>query len=204
MFAQPPSRDPVLCLTLAGPACDALPLFADALAAVAGEQVYSGMQAFDYQEQLLQLQFQADGQCSNLPLLSLAELYELQRRRFIGCRSIEIVFQTPLRLRHHGCELQHLQPAVFIRGLLRRLSSLAAYYGIAGDSDHYSALAARADQVRLVTYQQVAAHQRGVCGKFQLQGPFEEFGPYLALGRFVHLGKGAAYGQGSFTVIRLD
>lgn len=204
MFAQPPTCKTFLRVTLAGPACDALPLFADTLAAVTGEQVCSGLHAFDYQEQLLQLQFQADGQCSNLPLLSLAELFEQQRSRFVGCRLLEIVFQTPLRLRHHGRELQHLQPAVLIRSLLRRLSSLAAYYGVAGDSEHYSVLAARADQVRLVTYQQVAGFQRGVCGKYQMQGPFEEFGPYLALGSLVHLGKGAAYGQGSFTVTRLD
>lgn len=204
VFAPSPTSEPALRLTLAGPACDALPLFADTLAAVAGVQVRSGLHAFDYQEQLIPLQFQADGQCSNLPLLSLAELFEQHHSRFVGCRSVEIVFQTPLRLRHNGRELHQIQPAVMIRGLLRRLSSLTAYYGVAGDTDRFTTLAARADEVRLVTREPAVACQRGVYGRYQLKGPFEEFGPYLALGNLVHLGKGAAYGQGSFTVTRLD
>lgn len=204
LFSHPATPTSAVCLTLFGLACDALPLFIKALATLTGEQVSSRLQAFDYQAQLLQLQLQADGQCSNLPLLSLAELYEQQRSRFVGCRSVEVVVQTPLRLRHQGRELQHLQPAVFIRSLLRRLTSLAAYYGNAGDADYFSAMAARADQVRLVAQYPVPAPQRGICGRYHLQGPLEEFGPYLALGSLVHLGKGAAYGQGRFTVKRLD
>lgn len=207
VFAPSPTSEPVLRLTLAGPACDALPLFADTLATMIGEQVRCGLLAFDYQEQLIPLQFLADGQCDNLPLLSLAELYEQYRSRFVGCRSVELAFQTPLRLRHNSHELQHLQPAVLIRGLLRRLSSLAAYYGTAGDSDQISALAGRADAVQLmrkINHGGTTLHRRGICGRYQLNGPFEEFGPYLALGSLVHLGKGAAYGQGCFTVERLD
>lgn len=204
MFSQPQAGEPIVHLTLAGPACDALALFADTLEAVADEQVRTRLEAFDYQEQLIPLQFQADGQCSNLPLLSLAELFEQYHRLFVGCRSVEVVFQTPLRLRHNGRELQQLQPAVLIRGLLRRLSSLAAYYGTAGDTDRLATLAARADEVMLVTCEPAVACRRGVCGRYQLNGPFEEFGPYMALGSLVHLGKGAAYGQGRFTVTRLD
>ncbi len=207
VFAPSPTSEPVLRLTLAGPACDALPLFADTLAAMTGEQVRFGLHAFDYQEQLKPLQFQADGQCDNLPLLSLAELYEQYRSSFVGCRSVELAFQTPLRLRHNGHELQYLQPAVLIRSLLRRLSSLAAYYGAAGDSDQISILAGRADAVQLqrkTDHGEMKSNRRGICGRYQLNGPFEEFGPYLALGSLVHLGKGAAYGQGIFTVARLD
>ena len=200
LFSLPAASAPSVCLTLLGPSIDALALFINTLSILTGGNVRSHVYAFDHQAQLLQLQFQADGQCSNLPLLSLAELYEQQRSQFVGCRSVEVIFQTPLRLRHHGRELQHLQPVVLIRGLLRRLSSLSAYYGTAGNTDYFSSLAARADQVRSVEHHPAEVHQRGICGRYRLQGPFEEFGPYLALGSLLNLGKGAAYGMGRFTV----
>jgi len=102
-----------------------------------------------------------------------------------------------------GRELNRFDPVFFIRSLLRRLSSLAAYYGEGVDTDHFRYLAGLAGEVRLLrqaVVRDTVAQGRGISGSYELQGPFAELGPLLCLGGLVHLGKGVSYGQGAFDV----
>lgn len=190
-------------LVILGSAIAELALFLDVLfPQFSGNKTFA-VTAFDNQNSPVAISFDSDGSAVNLPLLETSELLECSTPRFYTCRQIRIDLVTPLRMVRGGRELNRFDPVFFIRSLLRRLSSLAAYYGEEVDSDHFRYLAGLAGEVRLLrqaVVRDTVAHGRGISGSYELQGPFAELGPLLCLGALVHLGKGASYGQGAFDV----
>ena len=190
-------------LVILGSAIAELALFIEALFPQFGSNKTYAVTAFDGQNSPLPIAFDAVGTAENLPLLEASQLLDRFCTDFYGCRNIRIDLVTPLRMVRDGRELNRFDPAFFIRSLLRRLSSLAAYYGEGVDTDHFRYLAGLAGEVRLLrqaVVRDTVAQGRGISGSYELQGPFAELGPLLCLGGLVHLGKGVSYGQGAFDV----
>lgn len=190
-------------LTLLGTACDYLPLFIKALQHGYSNTICSGLMAYDYQDAAIALELDHLDTISNLPVLASAELLTQNIQRFTCCERVRLDLLTPVRLMKDGRELNCFNPQHFIRSLLRRLSSLAVYYGDGVDQEQFRKLAELTASVRLVRQLSGTGDDtslRGVTGSFELVGPFDELGPYLALGEYLHLGKGAAFGMGAFEV----
>lgn len=145
---------------------------------------------------------QRPGGGDELPVLSLAGLLDLATPRYTACKRLQVQLQTPLRLVAAGRELRQFEPVRFVRGVLRRFSSLVAYYGIAGDPETFIRLADLAGRMQVVAARplSVPQGQRGVLGSFEMQGPCEDLGPILELGALLHLGKGASFGMGAFQI----
>jgi hypothetical protein len=139
--------------------------------------------------------------------LSLFSESELLLSSSLPPDRIKLKITTPLRLTHDGRVLRRFDVSLFLRTLLRRISSVAAYYGEEMHAD-YSDLAARsnsivcnANELRWVC---VSAEREGrydgILGTCVLEGDLVDFHPFLLLGQEFHLGKGAVFGFGGFQV----
>lgn len=193
-----PQHGMMECLLL-GPAIAELPRILATVAELAAITRFQFFQAYDYQGQTVELS--ADGG-DILPVLSLAELLDMATPRYAACQQVRVTLQTPLRLVADGRELVRFEPFKFVRGVLRRVSSLVAYYGTGSDPEMFIRLADLAGRLRMteVKLLPVCRGQRGVSGSFTLQGPADELGPLLEVAGLLHLGKGAAFGLGAFRV----
>ena len=190
-------------LTVLGTACSYLPLFIKALQQLYSHSICSGLTAYDYQNEAVALELDCLDTNTNLPVLASADLLTQSTHRFNCCERVRLDLTTPLRLMKDGREQSCFNPQHFIRSLLRRLSSLAVYYGDRIDQEQFRKLAELSASVRLVRQLSGTVGDnslRGVTGSFELTGPFDELGPYLAFGEYLHLGKGAAFGMGAFEV----
>jgi hypothetical protein len=112
---------------------------------------------------------------------------------------------TPLRLFHEGRLLRGFDCSLFLRGLVRRVSSLAAAYGDGELTDDFRWLALRSREVRLtearIRYDAIGGlTNAGIVGVVALTGDLEPFLPYLRLGEYLHTGKGASWGFGRFCI----
>jgi len=188
---------------LLGPAIAELSRILAVVSTSASLPMLASFTAYDYQGSAVDLT--ADGG-DELPVLSLAQLLDMATPRYAACRRLRITLQTPLRLMAVGRELNCFDPARFVRSVLRRISSLSAYYGIAGDPETFARLADLAGALHVVEAKPVSAPQgkRGVLGSYIVQGPMGELGPLLELGGLLHLGKGASYGLGAFQITPLS
>ena len=142
---------------------------------------------------------------AELSILSAADLFESANFRYHGAKGLLLEIWSPVRLMQDGFEQGRLDPQLFIKAVIRRVSALAAYYGTAGDAEMFRGVASVAEQVRLADFRPVfvpahLARLRGVKGSCRLTGDFSLLGPLLELGSSLNLGKGAAYGQGCFRV----
>lgn len=192
-------------LTLLGPACQEVTLFLRAVALVLGQQAGWRIKTLDYQGTSFCLDPASKQGLDSVAVLSVQELLHQYQQQFTDCNSVTLNLHSPLRLMQQGRELNKFLPDQFIRMLLRRLSSLAAYYGVAADAQLFRTLVELAAEVKLVSAGQVKQTEsrsapRGIRGSFILTGPFTDLGPYLALGCLLHVGKGASYGLGQYAV----
>ena len=140
----------------------------------------------------------------DLPVLSAKTLLDLWSPEFINCKKILIRLTSPLRLLHDGRELRTFLPDLFAKGCLRRLSSLAAYYGEPVQQVQLRQLFSAASDLKLLSSEELQLKQRAVSGSFRLSGDFTELGPILRLAGMFHLGKGASYCMGDFEVTVAD
>ncbi len=130
----------------------------------------------------------------------------LRESRTLSSSSISLQLVTPLRILQEGKPLRVFGASYFLRSLIRRLSSLAYYYGggeleldykwlarqsatIAGslDQSHWQDWGATAD-----------GRLSGVTGEVKLTGDLTDFHPFLLLGEYFHAGKGASFGLGRY------
>lgn len=201
VFSQP-SHNGVDCLLL-GPAIAELPLMLATVAQWSSAGTITAFYAYDYQGQAAVLP--ADGG-DQLPILSLAHLLDMASARYAACRRLRITLQTPLRMVIDGREATRFDGVRFVRSMIRRVSSLAAYYGTAGDPDYFIRLADRAGDLTVcdATIVRPMPGQRGLLGSFTVTGPWDELGPLLEVGGLLHLGKAASFGFGAFGVTPLS
>lgn len=119
--------------------------------------------------------------------------------------TIQVKLVTPLRLVQRGQPVLSFDFPLFFRSVLRRLSSLAAYYcGRELDLD-FRGLSATAGETRsaLATVYEVelpGTRRSGLVGSATISGNVQDLYPVLRLGEMVGVGKGAAFGFGGYRV----
>lgn len=189
-------------ITLLGPAIDHIVLILRSLNRILERKSDKRITVLDYQMRSFLLKQFENGGIDNIPVLSAAELLELNAASFCSIKKIDLELLSSLRLQRDGRQLKILDPVFFMRSVLRRVSSLFAYYGNDVDHERFRALSELAGEVTLVRGirkdKPDISRARGISGRYELVGPFYELGPYLRLGELFHAGKGAAYGMGAF------
>ncbi|MEW6673481.1 MAG: CRISPR system precrRNA processing endoribonuclease RAMP protein Cas6 [Thermodesulfobacteriota bacterium] len=129
---------------------------------------------------------------------------------------IKITIETPLRLKFENRFRADLPFHVFVRGMLRRTSSLLATYGDGEPDIDYKGLVKRAETVRIAAsdlswfdWRRYSFRQDkdmlmgGIVGSVTYEGGIGEFLPLLDFCAKVHLGKQTAFGLGKFTSERV-
>lgn len=196
-------------LVLIGPAVELAPLFCralDRLLAAGGEGArIERVSSLDYQGRRIPLAPDGRGwDCAGLVVMSAAAVRLLGQRY---AEQLRITLETPLKLVNSGRELRAFNPSLFCRTVIRRVSSLAAYYGEEGEGEEFRRLAEQARAVRLIAGNfgfgapcGLSARYGGVSGHGLLGGGLGELAEMLRLGMLFNVGKGAAFGLGRYRV----
>jgi CRISPR-associated endoribonuclease Cas6 len=139
----------------------------------------------------------------NLVVLSINDLSDA-RVWAESCLHIRLI--TPLRLFEDGRLLGHFNFSRFARSLLRRVSSLAYYYGAYEFACDYKELSRQADAVICTDNHFVRATERsrktaGLMGDGRFRGDFGGLLPFLVAGLYIHAGKGSSFGMGAYELL---
>jgi CRISPR-associated endoribonuclease Cas6 len=136
----------------------------------------------------------------SLVVLSSHDLFE---SRIWTDTTLHIQMLTPLRLFDAGRLVREFDFSRFARSLLRRVSSLAYYYGAYEFNCEYKELSRQADAVvctddgfRLTTDRD--RRTVGLMGRGSFLGDFSGLFPFLLAGVYLHTGKGSAFGMGAY------
>jgi len=136
----------------------------------------------------------------NLVVMSIKDLLE---SRVLSKSSLQIRLLSPLRLFEEGHLADSFEFSRFAKSLLRRVSSLAYYYGGHESSWDYKELARQADAIvcsanHFDMRQEKNRKMSGLSGAGSFRGDFSGLLPFLIAGAYVHAGKGASFGMGVY------
>ena len=158
----------------------------------------------DYQDVIHPLE---DGSGINYPenLVVLSSNDLLENRCWAGS-TIHIQLVSSLRLFEDGRLQGVFNFSRFARSLLRRVSSLAYYYGACEYSFDFKELSAQADAVVCTDnhFSATVGQSRkmsGLIGYGSFSGDFSGLMPFLVIGLYVHAGKGASFGMGRYELL---
>ena len=103
-----------------------------------------------------------------------------------------------------------------MRNVLRRLSSLNAFYGREEQDINYPELLEQSKEIQLVkdrthwrnwtrysSRQDQKVEMQGLLGEVYYTGNLKPFLPYLILGQYCYIGKNTVFGQGNYKIIKL-
>lgn len=118
---------------------------------------------------------------------------------------VSLSFLTPMRLFREGKLLRNFDGPLFLRGLIRRVSSLVATYGEEEMDVDFRWLAEHARNVQFLPFSLEYSSDHGpalagIHGSVTVGSGCEPFLPLLGVGEYVHAGKGASWGFGRFEV----
>lgn len=130
-----------------------------------------------------------------------------------GDRTIDLKFETPLRIKHHNHLSRELPFHLLVRAMLRRAATLLNHYD-GGEPDlDYAGMVRRAREVKTVETtlfwedwrryslrQDQAMMMGGLKGSVTYTGNLDEYLPLLDFCTKVHLGKQTTFGLGRFSV----
>ncbi|HTP63974.1 MAG TPA: CRISPR system precrRNA processing endoribonuclease RAMP protein Cas6 [Geobacteraceae bacterium] len=143
----------------------------------------------------------------NVTTISGRDLIEMKP---LDAERIKLTISTPMRIIHDGLPVREFSCSIFLRSLLRRISSLTYYYYKSGHDIDYKRLATTCTDIQLENNAfrwsawrqcQGAGHLSGILGSGYCVGRLdEELRIFLLLGEYFHTGKGAAFGLGSFRI----
>jgi hypothetical protein len=158
----------------------------------------------DYQDIVHPL---GNGSCINYPenLVVLSSNDLLENRCWTGSH-MQINLKSALRLFEEGRLLRAFNFSLFARSLLRRVSSLAYYYGNCEYNYDFKELSAQTESVVctdnhfLVTTGQ-SRMMTGLIGYGSFSGDVSYLMPFLVVGLYVHAGKGASFGMGRYDLL---
>lgn len=136
----------------------------------------------------------------NLVVMSINDLLE---SRILTEACLQIRLLSPLRMFEEGHLCDSFNFSRFTRSLLRRVSSLAYYYGGHESSWDYKELSRQADAVICTDNHFVIRKEKnrklsGLTGYGRFCGDFNGLVPFLIAGLYVHAGKGATFGMGVY------
>ena len=143
-------------------------------------------------------------QSSSLNVLSATGLLDARPR---DCSVLHMRLLSPLRLFEEGRLLVRFDFSRFARSMMRRVSSLAYYYGEQECDCDFKALSAQAEAVICTEdhFQLQSGGVRkisGITGHGAFQGNLDGLMPFLVLGSYLHAGKGASYGMGMYELMQ--
>ena len=119
---------------------------------------------------------------------------------------VTVRFITPLKLTHEGRLLRRFSFSELARVLMRRVSSLAYYYGGTELPLDYRWLSLASKAVRTLDtncrLESWSGRPAGLVGSASFVGDLEPFHLLLQLGSATHLGKGASFGFGAYLLER--
>jgi hypothetical protein len=159
--------------------------------------------SIDYQQGELQLgRSDRIDYPENLMVLSANGILELWPW---GHDQIGICLRSPLRLLQEGRRVTEFSFSLFMRSLMRRVSSFAYYYGggeIEADFNRLSQLASQPTMIENCFRSDASPEGQkklaGITGHGKLEGEFHELMPFLVIGSYLNVGKGAAFGMGQY------
>lgn len=177
--------------------------FSEILLPLAAEVLQIGTR--DYQGSVLPLRDGSGINCSeNLTVLSSSDLLG----NLVWTEScLQIKLTSPLRIIKDGRILANFDFSRFSRSLLRRVSSLAYYYGGCEFTCDYKELSRQAEAIICTEEHFTLATDNsrrvaGLMGYGTFQGNFSGLLPFLAAGPYVHVGKGASFGMGAYELLK--
>lgn len=139
----------------------------------------------------------------NLAVLSAVGILESQPW---NSTRLGIKLLSPLKLLADGRQLRKFDFSTFARSLLRRVSSLAYYYGECEADFDFKALSRQAetiictqDNFSLATFSN--RKLSGITGHGVFSGDFSGLMPFLVLGTYVQAGKSVTYGMGRYELL---
>ncbi|MDY6825340.1 MAG: CRISPR system precrRNA processing endoribonuclease RAMP protein Cas6 [Thermodesulfobacteriota bacterium] len=125
--------------------------------------------------------------------------------------SLRVTFKTPLRIKYYDAAVPELPFHVFVRMMLRRISSLAGCYGSREPAYDYKAFieyaknnVESASHLEWFDWKHKAARQDkslmkgSITGNVFYTGKIDNFLPLINACELLHIGKQAAYGMGLF------
>ena len=136
----------------------------------------------------------------NLVVMSINDLLE---SCVLTKSCLQIRLLSPLRMFEEGHLCDSFDFSRFAKSLLRRVSSLAYYYGGYESSWDYKELSRQADAVicmdnHFVIRKEQNRKMAGLTGCGTFRGDFNVLLPFLIAGLYVHVGKGATFGMGVY------
>jgi hypothetical protein len=205
----------VVGLTLVGNAAQDIPAYLAALRflfdpenrATPVKATITGVETCDYSGNGTSI-MEADGSSVD-DRVTVLSFQGLQQQGFLPSGAITLRLVTPLRLLHEGRPLRLLTFPQFIRPLMRRVSSLAYYYGGVEMTADFKWLARASDKVtsdatdlNWITAEKAASGIRwaGLTGRMVFRGDLNDYQPFLLFGEFVHVGKEASFGLGRYVI----
>lgn len=119
------------------------------------------------------------------------------------CRALTVRLLSPLRLISQGRTVSYFDFSLFARSIMRRISSLAYYYGDYTFDSDYKALsnlahAVRCLEARFSTIGNKRESTSGISGSGCFCGELGDLLPFLTLGTYLHVGKNASFGMGAY------
>jgi len=116
--------------------------------------------------------------------------------------SVSVTLQTPLHLIHDGKPLRRITFPEFIRPIMRKISSLAYYYGEAELDMDFKWMAEESFKVAVIEdrlqWESWPGAGVGLIGKLGFRGSLQEYLPFLMMGEQFNIGKKSAYGMGAY------
>ncbi|MHC1698137.1 MAG: CRISPR system precrRNA processing endoribonuclease RAMP protein Cas6 [Geobacteraceae bacterium] len=139
-------------------------------------------------------------------LLTTISYDDLAALNTLDPQQIPLRFETHLRIARDGSFLRDFSFSPFIRSLLRRLSSLAYYYGCIMELD-FKRLSAQSEAIKITENcfhweEWQKGRQYGIVGSGVLSGELSDFHPALLLGEYLNCGKDATFGLGRYVLAR--
>ncbi|MBF0101672.1 MAG: CRISPR system precrRNA processing endoribonuclease RAMP protein Cas6 [Desulfobacterales bacterium] len=125
--------------------------------------------------------------------------------------NLNVIFETPLRLKFENKLNADIPFHVFVRSLLRRVSSLLNVYGQGEPDIDYRGIIKRAEQINIihnnlkwVDWRRYSNRQDkemlmgGIIGEITYKGHIGEYMPLIEFCSTVHIGKQTTFGLGKF------
>lgn len=145
------------------------------------------------------------------PIVTSVDVAARLPARLSGPASLE--FQSPVKLRVDGRDVDRPDAPTLVRSILRRLSALTRVHCDREPAVDFASLVEEAKRVRTrhAPVPFIPARRRcgrseetlimgGFLGRIHLDGPLETVLPWLVLGQYVHVGKWTSFGMGRYRV----
>lgn len=138
--------------------------------------------------------------------LLIASTEGLLESRTWNNSDLKLRLLSPLRLIEDNRQINRFEFSRFARSVMRRVSSLAYYYGESEIACDFKELTQQVEDVICTDDHFCYSNNNnkkisGIIGFGTFLGDFSQLMPLLVIGSYVHTGKGSSFGMGAFEVL---